>query len=70
MPYRAKALYGASPGAAYKVGSISMVTVFGLIGALVGGVMVLMFMFYSALGLTSVLAYQVVFGVLAVSIIW
>ena len=32
--------------------------------------MVLMFMFYSALGLTSVLAYQVVFGVLGVSIIW
>src|SRR5262249_46670491 len=29
------------------------VTVFGLIGAVVGGVMVLMFMFYSALGLTS-----------------
>ena len=70
MPYRAKALYEASPGAAYKVGNIPMVTIFGLIGAIVGGVMVLMFMFSSALGLTSVLAYQVVFGVLAVSIIW
>ena len=70
MPYRAKALYDASPGAAYKLGNIPMVTVFGLIGAIVGGVMVLMFMFYSALGLTSVLAYQVVFGILGVSIIW
>jgi APA family basic amino acid/polyamine antiporter len=70
MPYRAKALYEASPGAAYKIGNIPLVTIFGLIGAIVGGVMVLMFMFYSALGLTSVLAYQVVFGVLAVSIIW
>ena len=70
MPYRAKALYDASPGAAYKVGNIPLVTIFGLIGAIVGGVMVLMFMLYSALGLTSVLAYQVVFGVLAVSIIW
>ena len=70
MPYRAKALYDASPGAVYKFGNIPMVTVFGLIGAIVGGVMVLMFMFYSALGLTSVLAYQVVFGILAVSIIW
>jgi len=70
MPFRAKALYDASPGAVYKFGNIPMVTVFGLIGALVGGVMVLMFMFYSALGLTSVLAYQVVFGILAVSIIW
>ena len=70
MPYRAKALYDASPGAAYKLGNIPLVTIFGLIGALVGGIMVLMFMFYSALGLTSVLAYQVVFGVLGVSIIW
>jgi basic amino acid/polyamine antiporter, APA family len=70
MPYRAKALYDASPGAAYKLGNIPLVTILGLIGALVGGVMVLMFMFYSALGLTSVLAYQVVFGVLGVSIIW
>ncbi len=70
MPYRAKALYDASPGAAYKLGNIPLVTIFGLIGAIVGGVMVLMFMLYSALGLTSVLAYQVVFGVLGVSIIW
>jgi basic amino acid/polyamine antiporter, APA family len=70
MPYRAKALYDASPGAAYKLGDIPLVTIFGVTGAIVGAVMVLMFMFYSALGLTSVLAYQVVFGVLAVSIIW
>jgi APA family basic amino acid/polyamine antiporter len=70
MPYRAKALYDASPGAAYKLGNIPLVTILGGIGFIVGGVMVLMFMFYSALGLTSVLAYQVVFGILAVSIIW
>ena len=70
MPYRAKALYDASPGAVYKLGNIPLVTIFGLIGAIVGAIMVLMFMFSSALGLTSVLAYQVVFGVLAVSIIW
>ena len=55
MPYRAKALYDASPGAVYKLGNIPLVTIFGLIGAIVGGVMVLMFMFSSALGLTSVL---------------
>ena len=70
MPYRAKALDNASPGAAYRLGNIPLVTIFGLIGATVGGVMVLMFMFFNALGLTSVLAYQVVFGVLAVSITW
>jgi len=70
MPYRAKALYEASPGAAYKLGNIPLVTVLGLIGAAVGSVLVLMFMFYNALGLTSVLAYEVVFAVLAVSVIW
>jgi len=70
MPYRAKALYDTSPGAAYKIGNIPMVTVFGLIGAVVGAVLVLMFMFSSALGLTSLLAYQVVFGVLVVAIVW
>lgn len=70
MPYRAKALYEASPGAVYKLGNIPLVTIFGITGFIVGGIMVLMFMFYSALGLTSVLAYTVVFGVLAVSIIW
>jgi len=32
--------------------------------------MILMFMFYSQLGLTSTLAYEVVFGILAFSAIW
>ena len=49
MPYRAKAIYEASPGAVYKVENIPMVTIFGLIGAIVGGVMVLAFMFSSPL---------------------
>jgi amino acid transporter len=70
MPYRAKALYAASPGAVYKLGDIPLVTILGVIGAIVGGVMLLMFMFHPALGLTSPLAYQVVFGVLAVAVVW
>jgi hypothetical protein len=32
--------------------------------------MVMMFMFYDSLGLTSTLAYTVVFGVIAVSAVW
>jgi hypothetical protein len=32
--------------------------------------MVLMFMFFSPLGLTSSLAYIVVFGIIAVSAVW
>jgi amino acid transporter len=70
FPYRAKDLYESSPGAHYKVGGIPLVTVLGVIGFVLGGVMVLMFMFYGVLGLTSNLAYIVVFGVLALSAIW
>ena len=70
LPYRAKDVYEASPGARYKIGNIPLVTILGAIGFVLGGVMVLMFMLYSQLGLTSTLAYAVVFGVLAFSAAW
>jgi APA family basic amino acid/polyamine antiporter len=70
LPYRAKDVYEASPGAKYKLGNIPWVTILGAVGFVLGGVMLIMFMFYSQLGLTSTLAYSVVFGVLAVSWIW
>jgi amino acid transporter len=70
LPYRAQDVYEASPGAKYKIGNTPLVTILGFIGFVLGGAMVLMFMFYSQLGLTSTLAYVVVFGVLALSAIW
>ena len=70
LPYRAKDVYEASPGAKYKLGNIPLVTILGAIGFVLGGVMVMMFMLYPQLGLTSALAYWVVFGVLAFSAIW
>jgi hypothetical protein len=70
LPYRAKDVYESSPGSAYKVGNIPLVTILGILGFLLGGGMLLMFMFYSQLGLTSTLAYSVVLGILAVSAIW
>jgi APA family basic amino acid/polyamine antiporter len=70
LPYRAKDVYDASPGAKYKLGNTPLVTILGGVGFVLGGVMVLMFMFYPQLGLTSGLAYGVVFGVLAFSAIW
>jgi basic amino acid/polyamine antiporter, APA family len=70
LPYRARDVYEASPGAKYKVGNTPLVTLLGFIGFVLGGVMVLMFMLYSQLGLTSTLAYGVVFGVLAFSALW
>jgi amino acid transporter len=70
LPYRAKDLYEASPGAQYKLGDVPLVTILGIIGTVLGGIFVLMFMFYEVLGLTSSLAYTVVLGVLIVSAIW
>ena len=70
LPYRAKALYDASPGAHYTIGGLPAVTVIGGVSAVVGAIMVLMFIFYDAFGLTSVLARNVVIGVLIVSIVW
>jgi len=70
LPYRAKDVYESSPGAVYKVGNTPLVTILGVIGFLLGGIMLLMFMFYAQLGLTSTLAYSVVFGILVISAIW
>jgi amino acid transporter len=70
LPYRAKEVYQASPGAKYKLGNTPWVTILGAIGFVFGAAFVLMFMLYPALGLTSPLAYTVVFLVLAVSAVW
>jgi basic amino acid/polyamine antiporter, APA family len=70
LPYRAKDVYESSPGAVYKVGNTPLVTILGVVGFILGGVMLLMFMFYSQLGLTSTLAYSVVLGILVFSGIW
>lgn len=70
LPYRAKDVYESSPGAQYKVGGIPLVTILGGVGFVLGTAMLIMFMFDARLGLTSTLAYSVVFGVLAVSAVW
>jgi basic amino acid/polyamine antiporter, APA family len=70
FPYRAKDIYEASPGAKYKLGNVPWVTILGGLGFVFGGAMVLTFMFVPALGLTSGLAYTVVFAIIAVSAIW
>lgn len=70
LPFRATEIYNVSPGARYKLGGVPLVTIFGLIGTVFGGAMVLMFMFYPALGLTSKLAYTVVFAIIAFTTVW
>ncbi len=50
LPFRAKEVYEASPGASYKIGGYPLVTVLGGIGAIVGTLMVLAFLFAPQLG--------------------
>jgi basic amino acid/polyamine antiporter, APA family len=51
LPYRARSLYEASPGAKYKVGDIPVVTIVGALGFLLGGFMLWAFLFVDDLGL-------------------
>ena len=70
LPFRAKALYEASPGAAYKFMGIPLVTIVGTLGAIAGGYFIYLFLTNSTLGLTSDLAYKVVAGVLVFALGW
>jgi amino acid transporter len=68
LPYRAKALYEASPGAKYKIGNTPTVTVVGILGFLLGGFMVVSFLFVKDLGLAfsnDALPYWIVVGTAA-----
>ncbi len=72
LPYRAKQLYEASPGAQYKFGNVPMVTVFGILGFLLGGFMVVSFLFVKDLGLAfsnDALPYWIVVGTAAFGLI-
>jgi amino acid transporter len=50
LPYRAKDLYDASPGSKYTLGGVPLVTVLGGLGAVLGTIMVLAFLFNPSLG--------------------
>lgn len=70
LPFRAKALYESSPGSAYKVAGIPLVTIVGLLGTVAGIFFLWLFLTDDRLGLTSSLAYTVVGGVLLFSLGW
>jgi APA family basic amino acid/polyamine antiporter len=70
LPYRAKALYEASPGAAYKVAGVPLVTIVGLLGTVAGVIFLWLFLTSPELGLTSDLAYYVVGGILLFALGW
>lgn len=70
LPFRAKAVYQASPGAAYKFAGIPVVTILGVVGGLLAVGMELMFAFSSAFGLNTPLAREVVLAVVIIAAVW
>jgi basic amino acid/polyamine antiporter, APA family len=65
LPYRAKKLYDASPGAALRIGETPTVTVVGIIGFVTGALMVAAFLFRPELGLaysSDAVPYLIVAG--------
>jgi amino acid transporter len=65
LPYRAKKLYEASPGAKYKAGNVPLVTVLGALGFALGAFMVGAFLVRSELGLAfsiNAFPYYIVAG--------
>lgn len=66
LPYRARQLYEAS-GATGTFLGFPLVTVLGSIGAVLGGAMVLSFMFVNTLGLTGRVPYTIVLGLIVLS---
>jgi len=72
LPYRAKALYEASPGAKYRIGNTPTVTLVGILGFLLGGFMVVSFLFVKDLGLAfsnDALPYWIVIGTAAFGLV-
>jgi APA family basic amino acid/polyamine antiporter len=80
LPYRAKELYEASPGAKYKLGNVPLLTVLGAIGGVFGILMVGAFLFAPQLGVLGnwdftdfpnhLWAQIIAFGIILISWIW
>jgi APA family basic amino acid/polyamine antiporter len=70
LPYRAKALYEASPGSKYKFAGIPLVTIVGLIGTAAGLYFLYLFLLSPELGMNSTLAYTVSAGVIIFALGW
>jgi basic amino acid/polyamine antiporter, APA family len=80
LPYRAKELYEASPGAKYKLGNVPWVTILGGLGGTLGMLMVLAFLFAPQLGVlgswnfenfpSNLWAQIIAFGIILISLIW
>jgi basic amino acid/polyamine antiporter, APA family len=57
LPYRAKALYDAAPGSQYRLGGIPLVTIFGMIGFVLGTIAEIAFLWNTGYGLRGASPY-------------
>ncbi|MHB9093466.1 MAG: APC family permease [Eubacteriales bacterium] len=69
LPYRAKQIYEASPGAKYKFLGIPLVTIMGLLGFICGGFMVVSFLIFPQFGLTGTVPYLLVGGIVVITLL-
>jgi amino acid transporter len=70
LPYRAKALYEASPGAKYTLGGFPLVTVFGIIGFIFGAAALIAFLTQAEYGLKGTTPYVVVAVIFVICVVW
>ena len=80
LPYRAKELYEASPGAKYKLGGMPLITVLGVLGGVIGVLMVAAFLLAPQLGVlgnwnfenfpNNLWAQIIAFGIILISLVW
>jgi amino acid transporter len=70
FPFRAKALYQASPIAKYKVGNIPLVTLCGVWGFLVGVVLIIFYVLEPNLGLASTAGLWGMIAVFVFAFVW
>jgi basic amino acid/polyamine antiporter, APA family len=70
LPYRAKALYEASPGAKYTLGGFPLVTIFGGIGFIAGTAALVAFLANVGYGLKGTTPYIIVGGIFVICLVW
>ena len=66
LPYRAKALFEAAPGAQYKFAGIPLVTIFGVLGFIFGATAEIAFLVKKGYGLSGTTPYVVVGGIFVI----
>ena len=69
LPYRAKALYEASPGAQYTLGGFPLVTIFGIIGFIGGSAALIAFLTNAGYGLKGTQPYVIVAGIFLICLV-